>query len=258
MSEKNVWIMFDSITQIQSQPLSHDQVQSAIFKMKPSDLARFHIWTTGWQNWQPLSLFLDSEQKDFFKTLAAEKAAQKKQVTEVTVTKTRTKTQTKSATLIKLTDEMTKTNYKPKEKTFIGDNLTWSGAAPPSDLNFSKTKVVDYSQRASRHELKIEVLLISPKGKTFRSYSKNISLSGTMLEDNVPFDYYGNVFDVVIVNKNVDDPMNSRVQIKAKTVGQSITARIQFENITVTQKTRLTGLLNEYIEKQKANQKKSA
>lgn len=252
--------MFDSITQIQSQPLSHDQVQSAIFKMQPSDLARFHIWTTGWQNWQPLNLFLDSEQTDFFKNLAAEKKSQKKQITEVTVTKTwtKTKSQTKSATVIKLTDEMTKTNFKPKEKTFIGDNLTWSGATPPTDLNFTKAKVVDYSQRASRHELKIEVLLISPKGKSFRSYSKNISLSGTMLEDKVPFDYYGTTFDVVIVNKNVDDPMNSRVQLKAKTVGESITARIQFENITITQKKRLTGLLNEYIEKQNAKDKKSA
>ena len=79
-----------------------------------------------------------------------------------------------------------------------------------------------------------------------------------MLEDNIPFDYYGTVFDVVVVSRHADNPMNSRVQLKSKTSGEGLTNRLKFENITVEQKKRLTALLNEYIEKQKSKSKKSA
>jgi hypothetical protein len=268
MLDKNVWVLFDSVTQIQSQPLSQDQLQSAIYKMQKTDFARFHIWTTGWENWQGLNIFLDSEQSVFIKDietakkLAEEKTVSRKPAKAEKSEITQTKSITKSATVIRLNDEHTKTSFKIKNTNpkFDGDNLTWSGAAPPTDLNFSKIKVTDYSNRAARHELKIEILLISAKGKTFRSHSKNISLTGTMLEDSAPFDYYGNIFDVVVVNRYADNPVNSRVQLKAKTVGEGLTARLQFENVTEDQKRRLTTMLNEYIEKQKAQaaSKKSA
>lgn len=264
MTEENLWIIFDSITQVQSRPLTQEQLQSAIFKMKKSDFNRFHVWTTGWENWQALNLFLDGDQTIFIKDIETAK----KQSEEKTVRRpkkemsesTNTKSITKSVTAIRLSDEMTKTSFKTKtkESTFDGDSLTWSGATPPKDLNFSKLKKSDYSKRAARHELKIEILLISTKGKTFRSHSKNISLTGTMLLDNVPFDYYGNLFDVVVVNKHTENKINSRVQLKAKTIGEGLTSRIQFENVTPEQKKKLSLLLNEYIEAQRANEKKSA
>lgn len=257
---KYVWVLFDSVTQIQSQPLFKEQMQTAIFKMHKSDLARFHVWTTGWESWQPLNKFLDSDQTVFVKDLeTAKKIAEEKTVRKSKKSKIEN-TITKSLTVIKLNGELTKTafNSKDPETRFDVDNLTWSKAVPPADLNFSKIKSSDYSNRSSRHILKIEILLISSKGKTFRSYSKNISLTGSMLEDNVPFDYYGNTFDAVIVSRYAENPMNSRVQLKCKTVGDGITSRIQFENLTEDQKNRLTTMLNEYIEKQKAQLKKTA
>lgn len=264
MTTENQWVLFDSITQIQSRSLTRDQLQSAIFKMKKSDFNRFFIWTAGWEDWQSLKLFLESDQTVFIKdletakNLSEEKTVRrsKKEKTEFT----NTKSITKSVTVIRLTDEMTKTSFKlkTKESTFDGDNLTWSGAKPPKDLNFSKLKSSHYSKRAVRHELKIEILLISAKGKTFRSHSKNISLTGSMLLDTIPFDYYGSLFDVVVVNKHTENKMNSRVQLKAKTVGEGLTSRIQFENVTPEQKKKLATLLNEYIDAQRENEKKTA
>jgi hypothetical protein len=259
MSEKNVWVLFDSVTQIQSQSLSQDQLQSAIYKMQKTDFARFHIWTTGWENWQALNIFLDSDQTVFIKDIeTAKKLAEEKTVSRKLAKPNKVEekpeiTATQSVTMIKLDGEFTKTSQKESQSKFDVDNLTWSKAAtPPTDLNFSKIKVTDYSNRAARHELKIEILLISAKGKTFRSHSKNISLTGSMLEDKVPFDYYGNIFDVIVVSRYADNPVNSRVQLKAKTVGEGLSARLQFENVTEDQKKRLTAMLNEYIEKQKA------
>lgn len=264
MLAENLWVLFDSITQIQSKPLTHDQLQSAIFKMKRSDFNRFHLWTTGWENWQNLRLFLDSDQTVFIRDLeTAKKLAEEKTVRRVKKESKKEKTeftQTKSRTNIRIADEATNASFKlkPPELHFDGNSLTWSGVKPPKDLNFEKLKSSNYSKRAVRHELKIEILLISDKGKTFRSHSKNISMSGSMLLDNIPFDYYGNNFDVVVVHRHAENKMNSRVQLKAHTVGDSITARIQFVDVTTEQQSRLSLLLNDYIEAQKVSNKKPA
>jgi hypothetical protein len=257
MSENTVWVLFDSVTQIQSKSLSQEQLQSAIFKMRKSDFARFHIWTTGWQNWQALSIFLNSDQKIFIKDIeTAKKITEEK--TRKAIKPEITKSITKSTTLIYSEEDYSQKYHREKESHFDADHLTWSNTEPPTNMKFTKIKFNSYSSRAARHKLKIEILLISEIGKTFRSYSKNISMTGTMLEDNIPFDYYGIVFDVVVVNRYADNPENSRVQLKAKAVGDGTTPRLQFDNPTSAQIKRLTLLLNEYIEKQKSQDKKSA
>ncbi len=258
------WIIFDAIAQIKSQPLTQEQLQTSIYRIHQAELKRFHIWTTGWSNWQSLENFLSSEQTDFFKTTEEAKVASARSVNEDTLEITKTsangkkhkrskakeKSITKSMTHIRLTDEMTETSYKLGQQAFDGDDMTWSGSEPPQDITYEQLKSANYHHRARRHELKIEVLLISQKGKTFRSHSKNISLSGSLLEDNIPFDYYDTSFDVVVVNRYAENPSNSRVQLKAKIVGDGITSRIHFEKPSEGQKTRLKNLLEEYLEKQ--------
>ena len=108
------------------------------------------------------------------------------------------------------------------------------------------------SKRDLRHVLKIEILLISNKGKTFRSRSKNISLSGSLLEDTIPFDYYDAIFDVVIISTQVKDPSRSRVKLTASVVSKvgNLSQRIQYVNLTIKQKMDLQFMLEEYIEAQ--------
>ena len=100
--------------------------------------------------------------------------------------------------------------------------------------------------------------MISPKGKTFKSFSKNISLTGTLLEDNIPFDFYETTFDVLVINRYSENLQNSRVQLKAKTAGEGITSRIQFEAVSAKMSEKLKLLLEEYIANQKKSEKKSA
>ncbi len=264
MSKK--WIIFDAITQIKSQPLNKEQLQASIYRIHNSELKRFHIWTVGWSNWQSLENFLNSDQSNFFRTVEEAKIASARNVNddtlEITKTsangkkskrskdKTKEKSITKSMTLIKFTDEITETSYKFGQQAFDGEDMTWSGSEPPNDISYEHLKNTSYHHRSRRHELKIEVLLISNKGKTFRSHSKNISLSGSLLEDNIPFDYYDTSFDVVVVNRYAENPANSRVQLKAKVIGDGLTSRIQFDKPSDGQKSRLKILLEEYIEKQ--------
>ncbi len=242
------WIILDSLTKIQSQALSLDKLQSTIQRMTEKDMTRYYIWTEGWQNWQSLQEFLNSDNRKIIFPYENRKNNKEE---------TKEKSMTKSMTNITQETD-TQTSYKLVDQEFDGsllENLPLKNTVSV-DLNFKKL-VQHYNRRAERHAFKIEVLLINQKGKSFRSYSKNISLTGTLLEDHVPFDFYGNVFDLVVVNKKSSDPMISRVQLKAEAVGDGITQRIRFVQQSEDQKNKLTLLLNDYVQ-QKPKLKKSS
>jgi len=119
------------------------------------------------------------------------------------------------------------------------------------NINFKDINT-PYRNRSERHEFKIEILLINKRNKTFRSFSKNISLSGTLLEDNIPNDFYDDSFDLVVVNRQPTNSLNSRVQVKATVVqNDGYSQRITFVNVNPVQKQRLKDLLNDYINQQK-------
>lgn len=234
------WIILDSITKIQSQPLQTEQLQLAILKMSARDWTRFYVWTPGWQNWQLLKDFLKSDQKEFSLSGSpiSEESVKKyiQEQLEDTITNSDVeRSVTKSLTTI-----------NSKEETFTPASQDYK---PPEPLNFKKM-AAGYANRAERHELKIEILLSTAKGKTFKSYSKNISLSGTLLEDNIPFDFYGVQFDVVVINRNSLNPQTTRVHMRAETVGEGLTQRLRFIGQTEAQKQKLMTLLNDYISQQ--------
>lgn len=265
------WVLLDGITKIQSQPLPTEQLQLAILKMNERDWTRFYVWTAGWANWQLLKDFLSSDQREFAlpgvpvseENVKAHIQAQIQnknraqapvphpQQEEDTVTKAANwQPNGKAMTMVNSTEE-TFTEAHHMQKDFNGDHLDIEKAhhKPPDPLNFKEINEA-YKNRAERHELKIEILLISQKGKTFKSYSKNISLSGSLLEDNIPFDFYGVPFDLIVVNRNPTNPQNGRVQVRAQTVGDGLTQRVRFINVTEMQKQRLMNLLNDYLTQQ--------
>lgn len=272
------WVFYDSFSKIQSDFMSTADAQTSILKMRPEEVDRFLIWSEGWQNWQPLKTYLESDQKNFVSTFTVPLPAPKTELETVkaaikdVIEKTqiafkhrkekKEDTITKSYSSIRLEEETVSRIVKEeqeqqlhnqiKEKSFDGDEITWSNVQKP-DLDFSKIKKRPMSKREIRHELKIEVLLISPKGKTFRSRSKNISLSGSLLEDTIPFDYYGTTFDAIIINNQTKDPLKARVKLSAQIVGDNgLSQRIQYTNITDQQKKSLQLLLEDYMELQKA------
>lgn len=262
------WVLLDGITKIQSQPLPTEQLQLAILKMTERDWSRFYVWTAGWANWQLLKEFLNSDNRDFAGSgmpLSEEnvKAHIQNQIQknkmlsqqemlvqdQETVTKAANwKSNNKAMTMVNSNEETFTEHANHMQKDFNGDHLDLEQAAhkPPDPLNFREINEA-YKNRAERHELKIEVLLISQKGKTFKSYSKNISLSGSLLEDNIPFDFYGVQFDLVVVNRNPSNPQNGRVQMRAETIGDGLTQRVRFINQNNMQKQRLMNLLNDYL-----------
>lgn len=276
MTRQQKWIFYDSMSKTQSNPITLDEAQMALFKMRPRDWSRFYIWTQSWDCWQPLELFLKSDQRYFVTQFAIhphdetakyqtirdvlEMGEQVDENThnEITSTGTGTITNTKSFSSIVIDDGPPKHEPTLGKSNFDGDELSWANAKV-SDLNFKKlADKMSYDKRAARLNLKIEILLMTQKGNIFRSTSKNISLTGSLLEDNIPFDYYGIVFDITIINRLATTAVNSRVTLKAVTVGDGLTQRLMFHDVTPTQKRNLQGLLQSYLDHKSDAAKKSS
>lgn len=253
-NSKKKWFILDCVTQIQSQPLSEDQIRMTLMRITEKEYDRYFVWTNTWENWQSVRLFLKSEDPVVQRIINKDSEKKKAATKEDTITK--------SSTYVKTDDETTAGSsyrYINLQKDTDMNQINMDQVKLPNNIDFKKLVTKEaYKHRMTRHDLKIEVLLISKLGKTFRSYSKNISLSGSLLEDNVPFDYYGEMFDVVVVNRYAKDPANSRVQIKGVTVGDGVSRRIEFEPYTEAAKVKLVFLLNEYLENQKAAGQKAS
>lgn len=266
MIKENMWVVYDQFSKTQSRPLKQSEMQMALLRMRKEDWPRFFVWTTGWQKWQPLDLFLQSDQRHFLmgneKSEANEDTVRTtiREVLEMKPASKKTEAEiTKSQTHIKVQeDTITQFQEVPmgsSKDAGSPEEISLNSVNPPKDLKFKKATLNDqYAKRAERHELKIELVLVSKKGKTFRSYSKNISLSGSLLEDHIPFDYYGQNFDLVVVDKSRPNSPESRVHLKAITIGEGLTQRLKFLNPTPTQIAQLKKLLMHYL----SNQKKTA
>ncbi|MFN3696225.1 MAG: PilZ domain-containing protein [Pseudobdellovibrio sp.] len=282
------WILLDNLTKIQSQPISTQELEAAILRLPKSELGRYFLWTTGWNNWQPLQEYLESDQKTLsvaiqMNTQTAQQAINQFHNDSLSSKSNNTNkdqegfvlidnTMTKSANKLSLQLEHTKTvavdnitqattshdlKLAPiKPETQINDYTSDQIKKTDHVVNIKNINFKDintpYRNRSERHEFKIEILLINKRNKTFRSFSKNISLSGTLLEDNIPNDFYDDSFDLVVVNRQPTNSLNSRVQVKATVVqNDGYSQRITFVNVNPVQKQRLKDLLNDYINQQK-------
>lgn len=109
----------------------------------------------------------------------------------------------------------------------------------------------EFVPRSERHIFKIEVIVFFPNGKSLKSYSRNISLTGTLIEDNIPYEQNGKTFEIVIVNRFESDPKKARMTMKARAVGEGVTRRLKFQELSEAQLNKLHDLLAAYIEKEK-------
>jgi hypothetical protein len=284
MPDYAYWVFYDSIAKIQSNALTKDEAQSTILKIRPQNIERFYIWTQGWQNWQSLKTYLESDQKNFVSTFTVSRSneetlkATAKEIHEHTMsantlsiavedTDTGTFSNTKSYSHILLAEETISRFIKAEQAKeiyghkFDADQLKDSienSSTHKMKLDFSRLVNKNMDNRAARHEFKIEVLLISKRGKTFRSRSVNISLSGALLEDTMPFEFYEGPFDIVIISNLLNESKRSRVKMQgeAVTVTGARSQRLKYVNPTDHQKDCLTELLSDYEKATKNKTKK--
>ena len=165
------------------------------------------------------------------------------------------KTDGSGYTMVVTDDEIhRKEDYGYYFNDFNGDELDMAKIKKIANLKVKKDKrenrnaEEDANRRiAIRHSFKLEVVLIS-KERSFRTFSKNISLGGTLLEDEIPKDFLGKPFDLIIINRFEPDKNKGRLLFKAKIVGDIINPRrLMFMEADPQMTARLNALLKAYI-----------
>lgn len=96
-------------------------------------------------------------------------------------------------------------------RDFHGDDLTISKVPKPPDLGFASDR-----RRSKRHDKRIEVL-IAGGGKSFRTHTLNISMTGLMLDKAIPFDLQNGPFEVVFVMS--ENGIKRQIAFQGKVVG---------------------------------------
>jgi len=261
-----VWIIYDAEKKRQTKPMSVVQTQVVLLSLlKKKNPQKFFIWTPGWNKWLSVQKFLSSEQTYF---VISEPPTPE---SESVVTEAEAVDPDRTMTMI----ESTPSSHRDSRYTHVVE-----GEAPlrqkdygyyhedfnAADLDLSKIRKIkpmgttkkqanenthtdtgSDRRRDTRHTYRIEVVLVS-KTKSFRTHSKNISLSGTLLENEIPKEFLKKPFDLIILNPFETDPAKSRLLFRAKIVGDlTDPRRLMFIEQDVEMTLKLDALLKAYI-----------
>lgn len=271
-TQGKIWIIYDAETKSQTKPMSVVQAQVTILSLSVKDHAKYFLWTPGWEGWLSIKEFLKSDQSYFVIVQPPRPGEVPPPAGEyehtLTATKNAPATQSQADspyTQVVVGDIPLKQQDVDgyHQQDFNGDDLDLSKirkdksnmpkpkkkveAAPAAQASKTQEASGADRRRDARHNFKIEVVLVS-KVRSFRTYSKDISLSGTMLEDEIPKDFLNKPFDLIIVNPFDPDPSKARLLFRAKIVGDLTDARrLMFIEQDVAMTLRLDALLKAYV-----------
>ncbi|WP_413586166.1 PilZ domain-containing protein [Bdellovibrio sp. HCB274] len=269
-TQGKVWLFYDAENKTQSKPMSVVQAQVFLLSLKKNDHTKFFIWTPGWPDWTSIKDFLKSGQNYFVMTKPPQpKEAPPEEDSESTaVIEVVNSEKTRSgSTLITMSGLFTKVSAgevaKQKKENidygyyhhdFNGDDLDLSKinkVAPPDKVKVyeeAESSNEDTDRRKdTRHNFKIEIILVS-KTKSFRTFSKDISISGTQLEKEIPRDFLNVPFDLIIVNPYEKNTTRGRLLFRAKIVGDMTDPRrLMFIEQDEDMTRKLDALLKSYI-----------
>jgi hypothetical protein len=270
-TEGKIWVIFDSVKNKKTKPLSVVQTQMMILTFKSRELHQYHLWTPGWAEWIPLSQYLASEQKYFVQAQPPEPAPQKAPPKDpnlliravasslkTEISENSTFTGTRRYTQLAPEEPRETIDYGYYYNEFRGDDLSLSGIPdkPALEIILSRKSLPDMRDRriSPRHDLKIEAILLTKKGTSFRSHSRNISLTGTLLEDEIPKDFFNRPFEMILVNKFEQDQRRNRVHLTGRIIGDlSDPKRLMFLHQNDDTNLKLKKLIEDYQVQQARN-----
>lgn len=211
-----IWVFYNRLSKKKSKPMTLVQAQMIVLGLKSSQTPKFFIWTPGWTEWQRLDAFLKVNQSFF--AVAPTKISQKsKSSTTGTVSTTSTDIEIpEGGTLVTQIEETEKTEFSVdyNQFDFHGDHLNLDKKVPPPKANPLSEK-----RTSVRYAAALDVILVTKSGKSFRTISLNISMTGILLEAPIPKEFFGGVFDLIIGNRMESDPKKTRFLFRGRLVG---------------------------------------
>ena len=188
-----MFIIFDS----ESGQLSEQQnLTSLIAGFGTRDMKNLHFWTLGLEDWIPLNHVLTP-------TILEKKKYQ-------------------MPSLPSMTPKVAENFVKPVPPVSIAPApIAQAPATAPKTVVHEPSKGSLDGRKNPRFDLRIKVIL-SNKEKTFLSYTQNISLTGVLLEDVIPVDFFQNDETEIFISS---PKKNEFLAFRCKPVGDQTSPR---------------------------------
>ncbi len=252
-----IWVFFNVKTQVQTKPMPATQAHVFILGLTRQELRHYVIWTPGWKKWIPVNEMLKSEQKFFEIPPPIEQTD--KEATQLTGM-TKSKSSESSMTEITYTEIALTTELPQATSEFAPENVNWDKTPVIPILTKSSKSPVDSEddrRQYKRFPHRIELVIMTKKGKSFRSSSLNVSLGGALLREAVPASLLKDVMDVLIINPFPDNNTPSHLLIKGRVVGDTRDRRrLMFYDMSPEVQLKLHSILERYEKNYKEFKKK--
>lgn len=184
------WLFVDSRTRVVSRRLSQTGAEEFIINLKNLNLEHWWAWNPFFRDWIPLKNIVDNKSAKM-KMLVVLPELNSKHFEDDFEEKTEVSEHTQIPKEYSEVRNFLREETVDTSKDFHGDDLTISGVPKPPSLGFGSDR-----RNANRFNKNLEVL-IAAKGKSFRTQSLNISLTGMMLEKALPIEMFGGPFEIV-------------------------------------------------------------
>lgn len=239
-----MWIFFNVKTQKKTKPAPATKAYDFLNQLDPQDLKYYLGWTPGWKNWMPAKDILQNYVHLFVTPPPTEGLD----------------VETKSHTSL---------TGSGSEHTFTEIHLNLANHFEeefrPELVNWEKTPALPMlkkdtdKRKYKRFPHRIEVVIMTKQGKSFRSSSANISLGGALLREPVPADILKDAMDVVVVNPFPDNTTPSHLLMKGRIVGDAKDKRrLMFYDLSDEVRKKLFNILDKYKTNYQAYKSKKA
>jgi hypothetical protein len=246
------WVLYDPIKKEQSDELSTEETQFILLRLKTKFINNFLIWRDDWDKWKKLNEYLASEDSPFMSTfgstpddgMVSEKPAPLKMKSASEDTISRVRASFSDVTV----DEVNFRAVAAKPEEFDPDQIDFNKKTDPKSVNFKKLAESggSYSTNALDNRYKIELLLIHHKGQMFRTTAKDISLTGTFSDRQIPPEFHDSLFDLIIINNVIKDDEFKRITLKSQIVVTDSKMYIKYVSPTDEEKNALRASLDYY------------
>lgn len=190
--EGQYWLFVDSKTRVVSRRLSQKAAEEFIRGLRNVNIDHWWAWNPCFRDWIPLKHLVDSRDGKVRMLVELAHSDKNIQIDEDS-------TQTEAMDHTKIPEEYSEVRSFLREepadeiRDFHGDDLTFSRVPRAPSLGLGSDR-----RGAARFDKQIEVLVVG-RGKSFRTQTLNISVTGVMLEKALPFEMESGPFEIVFI-----------------------------------------------------------
>ncbi len=210
MKPKTFGIFFDVVNGERFLFPSSEAAERFLATVPSQRYFEFFVWLPGWSKWRNLdSVFKSVQEKVHTASISVQDI--QNEVPEGLLPNTKSNS----------VEVVRSPKAVQADAIFDGNNFRWSRETDKGTgiITISNPIKVAEGRKHPRFQARLEFSLVSDS-KIFRSYSKNVSLSGALLEDEIPSNFFYQPFEVIISVPSTNGPgFSDRIFFKGKVVG---------------------------------------